>query len=641
MNRRQILFLKELLDKDDYAPLSEYSEKLKVSEKTLRRDIDEINTYLSSTGKNVKKKSGVGVRLKVSREEREKLINNLSLMNFLERNSKSIIRERDSRKIDIAFNLLLYSDEYTSLSELSYKYYTSKSSISADLKGVEKLIERHGLTLLKDSRGTKVRGEEADIRNALAEILSYILDFNVNRAATGKNSMVSDSFISETLSTILDIFKERDITFVERIMRWTETELGQSFDEQEFMDVSLFLLIGIYRLKMGIFIPDTYDPQRVCNVHLKADRNIRLNDTVTKIRKKIEEEYSLELPSSEEKNIYLKMASGRLAHLVIEKEKGGSQYGSPEEEKEELFSEDFIDAFSTITGIGLRGKDDFCKNIRLHIRLMLERAKTNNPAVNPILEMMGNDYTGTLNVCRIICEILSQKLGLPNITLDEICFLMFYIQGEIISVEEKADVLLISDLSRSITLLIKRRLVQRFPGWQIKEIYADELKEINNGSYDFAVSTVLDENIGKELPYVYISPLIDDSDLKNIQELFWRVRTDADIFLRELIRTIRDLNDVGCRIKTIPKSDEEYKDRIVSIEALKDIEYIYEKNDGINECIIETCDEGNNIFRIIFSMSDWDFMLFATKLLYLTDNCPTEVIAGFARYLTTEGGGNV
>ena len=214
-------------------------------------------------------------------------------------------------------------------------------------------------------------------------------------------------------------------------------------------------------------------------------------------------------------------------------------------------------------------------------------------------------------------------------------------EGEIISVEEKANVLLISDLSRSITLLIKRRLVQRFPGWQIKEIYADELKEINNGSYDFAVSTVLDENIGKELPYVYISPLIDDSDLKNIQELFWRVRTDADIFLRELIRTIRDLNDVGCRIKTIPKSDEEYKDRIVSIEALKDIEYIYEKNDGINECIIETCDEGNNIFRIIFSMSDWDFMLFATKLLYLTDNCPTEVIAGFARYLTTEGGGNV
>ena len=86
MNRRQILFLKELLDKDDYAPLSEYSAKLKVSEKTLRRDIDEINAYLSSTGKSVKKKSGVGVRLKVDREEREKLINNLSLMNFLERN---------------------------------------------------------------------------------------------------------------------------------------------------------------------------------------------------------------------------------------------------------------------------------------------------------------------------------------------------------------------------------------------------------------------------------------------------------------------------------------------------------------------------------------------------------------------------
>ena len=56
---------------------------------------------------------------------------------------------------------------------------------------------------------------------------------------------------------------------------------------------------------------------------------------------------------------------------------------------------------------------------------------------------------------------------------------------------------------------------------------------------------------------------------------------------------------------------------------------------------METSEDGKSIFRIIFNMSDWDFMLFATKLLYLTDNCPTEVIEGFARYLITEGGGNV
>ena len=129
------------------------------------------------------------------------------------------------------------------------------------------------------------------------------------------------------------------------------------------------------------------------------------------------------------------------------------------------------------------------------------KIKTNNPAVNPILEMMGNDYTGTLNVCRIICEILSQKLGLPNITLDEICFLMFYIQGEIISVEEKANVLLISDVSRSITLLIKRRLIQRFPGWQIRETYADGFKEINKGSYDVHVKETDDHRKSLSINY--------------------------------------------------------------------------------------------------------------------------------------------
>ena len=641
MNRRQILFLKELLDREDFVPLSEYSEKLQVSDKTLRRDMAEVSDWLLQAGGFIEKKSGVGVRLNVNAEDREKLINKLSFMNFFDKKAGNTAVERDSRKTDIAFNLLLYSDEYTSLSGLSYKYYTSKSSISGDLKSVEKLLKRHGLELLRDSRGTKVVGDEAFIRNALAEILSYILDFNINRAVTNEDPRIIDSFVPETLSTILDIFKERDITFVERLMRWTEKESGQSFDEQEFMDISLFLLIAIYRMKSGMFISESSPALNPTGDGLKADQNVRLHDTVTKVRRRIEEEYQMEIPGSESKNIYLRLASTRLAHLMLEEEKREERGSLLEEEKEDLFSEDFIDAFATITGIGLRSKEDFCRNIRLHIRLMLERAKANNPAVNPILEMIGSDYTGTLNVCRIICTILSQKLKLPHITLDEICFLMFYIQGEIISMEEKANVLLISDVSRSITILIKRRLIQRFPGWQITETYAEGFKDIKKESFDFAVSTVFDESIADELPYVFISPVLEDSDLKNVQELFWRVRTDADIFLRELIRTVRDLNDVGCDIKVSAESTGEHTDRIASIEALKGIEYIYIKNDEVNECIVETSEDGKSIFRIIFNMSDWDFMLFATKLLYLTDNCPTEVIEGFARYLTTEGGGNV
>ena len=50
MNKRQIKIIELLLQNEEYKPIHEWAEKLKVSEKTLHRDIEKINllTFLSS-----------------------------------------------------------------------------------------------------------------------------------------------------------------------------------------------------------------------------------------------------------------------------------------------------------------------------------------------------------------------------------------------------------------------------------------------------------------------------------------------------------------------------------------------------------------------------------------------------------------
>ena len=63
----------------------------------------------------------------------------------------------------------------------------------------------------------------------------YILDNNIN-ANTRGNPAATGMFESDTLMTILDIFTEEDLNFVEGLIKHIETSAGYRFDEREYME---------------------------------------------------------------------------------------------------------------------------------------------------------------------------------------------------------------------------------------------------------------------------------------------------------------------------------------------------------------------------------------------------------------------
>lgn len=62
--------------------------------------------------------------------------------------------------MDIALNLLLYSDESTSISGLDYKYYVSRTSIAGDLKALELFAGKNHLVIRQNHYGTFMEGKE-------------------------------------------------------------------------------------------------------------------------------------------------------------------------------------------------------------------------------------------------------------------------------------------------------------------------------------------------------------------------------------------------------------------------------------------------------------------------------------------------
>lgn len=625
MNKRQISFMNMLLNHSgDFLPIDFFSEKLDVSSKTLRRDLELVEKFLKSFQAEIEKKSGVGIRLSINQNHREQLHNHISYLTYVSRNSNQQSWEKDSRRMDIALNLLLYSDEYTSLSSLSYKYYVSKSTINHDLVLLEDMLEQFSLRIRKTVNGTIISGNERGIRKAIVYILSYIMDPGVILARKGETAQDSRLPNPNTLATILDIFREDDICLVNQILCRIEEKYQYKFNDSEFVNVSLSLLVMAYRLINGMGINQL---EEYCGDGPGNDQ--KAGEIAEEVSARMMEHYQMEFPSIEREEIKSIFFVTRLLQPTV-------NYGK-DNEVFHYFCEDFIDAFTTITNINLRENPTFCENVISHINLMLNRLYNGTPASNPLMELLIKDYQSTLNVCRIICSILADKFKLPQLSIDEISFLMLYILGETVRQSEHASVLFVTELSKSVANLTRLRLQQHFPHWNFDTCTPREYVSVKAENYDFCVSTAMLETGQSGLPYVFVSPILENRDFQNIQELFWQTSESASAYQLELIRLINDLHDIGCEINFNAGHPKIKTKVLVKIQALKEIQYIYSINDkGENHCIFTVDDSRKHILEVHIYMANLDFMLFSSKIVYLLDNCPGDVLPEFIHYFMEE-----
>lgn len=628
MNSRQIAFLRLLLEHEEYLPVGFYAGKMDVSDKTLRRMIHGVNEILTSYNGVIESRPGTGIRLEINEEERGRLMNSAYMMELMDSGALSRSWNQLSRRMDIALNLLLYSDEATSLSGLAYKYYVSKSSIAGDLKALVPFAGKHELRIIQGHGGTLVEGTESCLRKALAELLLYILDNNIN-ANTGSNPAAAGMFESDTLMTILDIFTEEDLNFVEGLIKHIETSAGYRFDEREYMEFSVNLLVMIYRVRNGFLM------EPVLKSNYRKQERDPLDAIAFELASRLSSSYRYTLSVSETSHIYNVLAATHLGNFLMQKE-------LPEEESRKTavaFGEDFIDAFSVITGINLRTKSTFYVNVISHITLMLNRAASSTPARNPIIDILLENYKGTINVCQIICRILTEKFRLPEISFDEICYLMLYIQGELLADEEKMDVILVSNMSNSITNILKHKLSQNYPQWTVVSSDYNHFLEISQKQYDLILSTVPLGSREHVIPYVLISPLLDEKDCAAVKNLLKSCRHREELYLRELMRARNDLYDIGCAVEVRNRKPTEIPvTGFLKVTALKEVEFVYIHNEaGINRCQFVTDLLQKRLYKVIMDMSNWDFMLFASKMVYLMDNCPDWAMTEFIQNIITEG----
>lgn len=380
---RQKKLLEYLIELNDFKPVRYFSERLSCSDKTIRNDLK----YFEEQSIKIEKISGKGIRLS---NKNKILINDL-----LDEQPRKLELTTEQRRMKILYDLL--DGTKLSIQSLSDNYFVSKTSIVNDFKVIEEKLSVYGLKLKKDVSGTKLIGEETNIRKALVDILNQMINYNNNSI-----KKVYSRIDNATLEELEEHFGNKNIEKIEKIIGNAEAFLNYKITDPYYINLVTHILILINRIKRDKTIYSKLDLQN-------KFYNEAFYQASVKMAKDIENTFNVELNNAEIFYLYRYLASsGGL------KEK--KNIDSIEDEYVKQIADEIITTCLNIFPIEFHFNDELYRALLLHLRPMLNRVKYKIFIKNPILDEVKLELSELMILLKLVMSKIEIKYNLSKIS---------------------------------------------------------------------------------------------------------------------------------------------------------------------------------------------------------------------------------
>jgi len=500
-NLRQKELIRLLIAENDFKPIKYYCGVLKVSDKTLSKDINFIENYLKNENIKIIRKPGSGIRIKIANHQK------IDLLNDINANSGAFDPlSIKNRRIETLKLLLTKSNQNTSIQKLADVYYVSKASIANDLKFIEDWLQSYDITLDRSVEGTKINGSEVNIRKAIASITNELLNDTSDSLDVRSISRLD----SQTIKGLSKIFDTDLVLYIEKILIDLEKTLEYTIGDPYFINLLTHILICIKRVSEGNQIQGQNNSSFM---FLSADDVI--SESAAKLALKIYEKCKININDSEIYYIYQYLVSCGVGQRLL----GNSLVIKKDQEVNYIdITTSLIKMVSDILTFDLTKDPLLHDGLILHIRPMLNRLKYNIQIKNPLLKEIEERFTEMLSICQIVVHLITLKYNLNTISIDEIGYLVTYFQAAIEREISYKKVIVVCHSGYGTSQLLTTRLRRAFPQWQIGDVISErKLSTINLDDIDFIISTV--HLTIKEKPYMLVSALLNEKDIKNIKSI--------------------------------------------------------------------------------------------------------------------------
>ncbi len=488
LSARSRIILEKILPEKSDVTISQLANDLDVSERTVRRDLDEVKQTLENFGLSLIRK---GSKLSVGGSFRDREHIQSTLLDLIGNEFTPLERQQ------FILRVLLTTNEPVKLIALANELSVTVATVGSDLTKIEE--EWDGKIRIERRRGIGVRLDASVIekRELLRELLlmsipklklyQYFVDL-----LDGVPTQNNDDFLSHFIDLNLLELTDRTLT------RWMK-KLSYEVDNDSLVELLIYLLITVKQISKGNIISK------------KSDNPIFLHDypeydIAERILKDCLPEETI--PEAEITEFTMQILEVEIRH-------GEDVFYRNEKVQAIRIAKKLISRVIKETELPL-SQMSLLKGLTEHIQYSIIRLKKKMPLSNPLLPLIKSEFG---DLFHIVQQIASELYPFKKLPEEETGFIVLHFEAAIIQSENLRpySALFVTSRSNGVSTWLRARFRKRLPKLQkIKFVTPLELvKETDLHKYDIILSTtdLTDFNIDYELISIFIS----DAEIKEIK----------------------------------------------------------------------------------------------------------------------------
>ena len=254
LTKRQKLIIEMLaaFNADDPITIQAISEKLKLSSRTVLREMPRINEWFEENDFKLVKKPRIGMYVDEDTETRN------YIKELVDMDENKPVYSKADRQMIILLELLTINEP------LKYFYFTSlfhisDATLSNDLEEVETWLDHYNLTLYRrPGMGIYWEGKEEDYRQAVTMVLRQKLRGHSLKVLFDKEKKLKERMFPNLTQEVLDDTRD--------IIKNMQGALDIEYTDHSIRHLSLYLLITQNRVRMGHEIKEEKDVRSITHL---------------------------------------------------------------------------------------------------------------------------------------------------------------------------------------------------------------------------------------------------------------------------------------------------------------------------------------------------------------------------------------
>lgn len=489
--------------------VSEISAQLKISSRTVLRQMADIEQWLTENGFKFSKKPGVGMIIDESLENQQLILELLEI----EKVENNYLKED---RIKLITGELLVSKEPLKSFYFTSKFKISDGTLSNDLDYIQNQLKTYSIDLIrKPGLGIFIKANEDNLRRAIASMLYDTLDENeMIEILNGKITKHINPKIEISIKNRLLNFIDKDtIKKLEEVLLETEEKLKIKYTDSAYIGLIVHISLAIKRIQNNeniVMDKKVLDELSILNEFSLAEE----------IAKNIEKEFNINIPKDEIGYITMHLKGAKLRLNISKNELNIQNINIA------YITEEIISSVEKQLNVSFKNNSNLRNDLTNHLVPAINRLSMNMDIKNPQLEVMKTKYSEIYNASEKACTIL-ENIGINSIPESEIAYIAMHFGAALMSnnyFDNEITAVIVCPTGLGTSKLLSVGLKNEFPNINIKSIISAiniDIEKLKKENIDLIISTV---DISVDYKSIKVNPILFKQDKQLIENVMSEIK---------------------------------------------------------------------------------------------------------------------